>query len=93
MLLAVEATSGFILGVELLSVEGVVEDIWAQTPAKSLELLKRNQMRPARLELRTPWVAMVMGGLCKDLGIEMNLVPRLPALAQARRSLDRFNRR
>ena len=93
LMMAVESASGFILGVELLTVEGALEDLWAQIPGKFLEMVKRNQVRPAGLALRTPWVFMVMEGLCKNLDIEVKPDPELQALTQARRSLDRFNRR
>ena len=92
MMLAVEPTSGFILGVELLAVEGALEDLWAQIPGKFLDMITRNQMRPASLALRSTSVLVVMEGLCKDLGVEIKPDPELRALAQARRSLERFSR-
>ena len=93
MLLAVEPDSGFILGVELLTVEGTLADVWALVPGKFLEMAVRNQMRPARVALRTPGVFMAMEALCKYLGIAIQPDSELRALTQARRSLDRFNRR
>jgi hypothetical protein len=92
LMMAVESDSGFMLGVELLSVEGTLEDMWAQIPCKFLEMVKRNQMRPVRLALRTPRVFTVLEGLCRDLEIEITPDPELRALAQARRHLERFNR-
>jgi len=92
MMMAVEPASGFILGVELLPVETTIEEMWAQVPAKFLEMVRRNQIRPASIALRTPSVFMVMEGLCKDLAIEIKPDPGLRALTQARREMDRFNR-
>ncbi len=92
MMLAVEPESEFILGVELMTVEGDFRDMWGQVPAKFLEMVGRNRMRPAAIALRTPWVFMVMEGLCKDLEIEIKPDPELRALSRARHKLDRFNR-
>ena len=89
MMMAVEPTSGFILGVEMLTVEATIEDMWVQVPAKFLEMVRRNQMRPARVALRTPWVFMVMKGLCKDLGIEIEPDAELRSLRAAQRSMER----
>ncbi len=93
MMLAVEPESDFIVGVEMLTVEGSVEELWAQIPAKFLEMVRRNQMRPACIALRVSWLFMLMQGLCKDLGIEIKPDPELKALTRARRSLERFNSR
>ena len=93
MMMVVEPNSGFILGIELLSVEGPVEDMWVQVPAKFLEMVKRHRARPASLALRTPWVFTVMSGLCQDLGIAIKADPELRALEQARREMDRFAHR
>ena len=93
MMMAVEPTSMFILGVEMLTVEGTIEDMWGQVPARFLEMVKRNQARPANLALRTPWVFMVMEALCRDIGIQIKPDSELRALTQARREFERFCRR
>lgn len=92
LILAVEPRSEFIIGVELLTVDGTIEEMWAQIPTKFLEMVQRNQIRPAAIAVRTPWVSMVMDGLCRELGIEVRRDPKLQALSRARRNLDRFNR-
>lgn len=93
MMLAVEADSGFIMGFELLMVEGAIEDMWAQVPAKFLEIMKRNRLRPAVIAMRTPWLFTVMEGVCRDLQMEIRPDPELAALSEARESLTEFNRR
>jgi hypothetical protein len=93
MMLAVESTSGFVLGFELLMVEGAIEDMWAQVPAKFLEVMNRNRIRPAAVAMRTPRLFTVMEGMCKDLQIEIRPDPELAALSDARQSLMAFNRR
>jgi len=92
ILMVCETERGLILGIELMNVEGAIEDLWARVPAQFVEILARNRIRPDRLRLRTAWIAMVLDALCRELGIEMALVPEIPAVAQARQGLDRFNR-
>jgi hypothetical protein len=89
MMMAADSMSGFILGFELLTVEGAIEDMWAQVPAKFLEMVIKNKMRPGTIAMRTPWMFMVMNGICKELGIEIIPDPELRALTQARRDMER----
>lgn len=93
MMLAVDSASGFIFGIELLTVEGALEDMWAQIPAKFLEMCAKHKMRPAKIAICAPWLPMVMQAMCKELGIEIIFTPHLTALTQARKEMDRFNRR
>ena len=90
MMLAADSESLFVLGVELLTVKEDLEDMWMQVPAKFLQMLVNHGIRPGCLALRTPWVEMVMQGICKDLGIEIKYDPKLRAVSQARRSLEKF---
>jgi hypothetical protein len=93
MLLAAESTSGFVLGVELLSTDDTIEDLWAQVPATFLKLLQRNQIRPAGLATDSCHVFMVMEAVCKELGIKITPDLKLKAVREARRSFEEFNRR
>ncbi len=92
MMLAADSASLFVLGVELLSVNTTIEDMRGQVPAKFLEMVVKHGIRPRCLALRTPWVEMVMQGICKDIGIEIKADPELRAVTQARRSVERFMR-
>jgi hypothetical protein len=65
--------------------------MWAKVPAKFLEMIRKNGMQPRKVAIRTPWVAMVMQGMCKELGIEIIADPELRALTQARRSMEQFS--
>jgi hypothetical protein len=93
MMLAVDSQSGFVLGVELLSVEGSLAEMQVRVPTQLLEMLQRNHLRPSCLAIRTPWVFMVMDEVCKDLGIDIKPDPELLALTEVRSELERFNRR
>lgn len=91
MMLAADSDSYFVLGVELLTVEMAIEDMWMQVPSKFLEMLVKHGIRPSRLAIGTSWVAMVMQGICKDLGIEIKPDPELRAVRSARKGLEEFN--
>ncbi len=93
MLLAAESTSRFVLGVELLTTDDTIEDLWAQVPATFLKLLQRNQVRPTCLAIGTYHVFMVMESLCKELGIAIKPDPKLKAIREARRGFEEFKRR
>jgi hypothetical protein len=90
LMMVVDSASVFVLGFELLTVDGAMEDMWAQVPAKFLEMLKKHGLRPGKIAMRTPWIFMVMEGMCKELGIEVTSDPELRALTQARRDMERF---
>jgi len=90
LMLAADSESGFVLGVEMLTVDKDVEDMWAQVPDKFLRLLVKNGMRPKRVALRASWVPMVMGGICQDLGIEVITDRNLCAVAEARQQLEQM---
>jgi len=93
LMLAVESESGFVLGVEMIDVQGSVEDLWVQAPVKCLGLLKAAGMRPRRLALRTAWLANVLQAPCKELGIERVPDFELAALSSARRELEKMSAR
>lgn len=93
ILLAVEPTSEFILGMEILTVADTIEDLWMQVPAAAMKLLERNAIRPARLALGKAWMVMVMEGLCRELGIEVVPDRDLKTLRRIRRKMEALNRR
>ncbi|MFA7159936.1 MAG: hypothetical protein WC299_11590 [Kiritimatiellia bacterium] len=92
-LLAVDSQSYFVLGVDMLVAEPSLEAIWAKAPRHLLEIIKKNGVRPKKIAVTTPWVYMVLGALCQELGIRLELSPELKALEDARRHLDQCMRR
>jgi hypothetical protein len=92
LMLAVDADSGFVYGMELLTVGNAFEDMCAEVPAKLLDLVRHSQQRPACLAVRTPWLLSVMAGVCREVGIQLQPSLTLPALNEARQALREFSR-
>jgi hypothetical protein len=90
LMLTVDSDSFFILGMELLMVKTSVEEMWTQVPAKFLETIGRNGIRPKTVAIGRPWVMLVMQAVCKELGIALEFDQELRAVAEARQGLERF---
>ena len=90
-LLVVDSQSYFVLGVELLPVKTILENMWAEVPGHLLTIIKKNALRPKTITTQTPWVFMVLHALCKELGLQIKLSPHLKALEDARRSLEGYS--
>lgn len=88
LMLAVEPDSSFVLGAQLLMVDGEMESMWAQVPAKLLEMIASHKMRPGRIVVRTPWVAAVLGRMCQELGIVIEKDTELPAVEEVRKEIE-----
>ncbi len=93
-LLVVDSRSLYILGCKLLTVDTTVEAMWAAVPKHLLHILRKNDMRPASLTVRTPRVYAVLDALCGELGIKLEVRPFLPALSTVRQDMERlYNKR
>jgi len=92
-LMAVDAESGFVLGVELVTVETTLEALWTEIPAKFLSMVQKAGIRPRTIAVRNPSLFMVMDHMCRELEIEIKPDSVLPALTHVRHDLDGFFRR
>jgi len=90
-LLVVDSRSYFILGMELLTVKTILENMWAEVPEKVLSIINKNGMRPKTIKTKKPWVYLVNDAPCKELGIRLELSPHLEALEDAQRHLEEFS--
>ena len=78
--LLVESANGIVIGAEAKS--GVMPPGEA-TGAVLVSLLLRSPGLPSTIVLRTPRWRPVVEGVCRELGIEIRLAKRLPALEEA----------
>ena len=92
LMLAADTESGFVLGAEMIDVDGRIEHLWNQVPAKVIGLLQTARLRPKRLALRADWLANLLDGPCRELNIELIPNRELPAIAAAREGLGNFSR-
>ncbi|NLB66088.1 MAG: hypothetical protein GX803_06440 [Lentisphaerae bacterium] len=75
----VEPEAEFVLGVETLMATEGVEVMYAQIPEVFLDILERNQLRPARVYSDDPRLLGVLETPCEILGIEQILTDELIA--------------
>ncbi|MCZ7593410.1 MAG: hypothetical protein M5U15_15290 [Kiritimatiellae bacterium] len=93
LLLAVEAESGFILCTKLYEVGATVEDSWERVPGFLFTELARHSVRPAQINVKTPWLEMLLHPPCDALSIEIKRVAQLPSLREARKLLRQMMRK
>lgn len=91
-LLLVDSASLFVLGVEILTVQSSLEDMWLEAPFKLLNMLAQHKLRPASLTVGRPWLGRVFERLCADLGLALRTGP-LTALPQVRQDMEQMLRR
>ena len=84
LLLCVDKASGFVLGVEVLSVEGrSFEELIGFVPGGVLRFCDRHQVRPACIRVPDASSAALLAGTAKALGVKLHRPDHLPALEEA----------
>ncbi len=86
--MAADSASHFAIGVELTTVETTISAMWAQIPARLLEILRKNAVRPAVFRVRNRWMEQLLGPVCDDLGIKVELTRWLPALQELQQAME-----
>jgi hypothetical protein len=89
-LMMVEASSGFILGTELLAPKPSLDAVWTQAPARFLDTVVRLGSLPSQITVRSERIRDLLAPTAAGLGIQIKVSRRLPALDQARASLERW---
>ena len=84
MLLAVESTSGMVLGSELLTLDPDLETMYGMVPTTVVRLLARTGIVPRTVRVRSELLLQLMGLLEEELGWRVVLSHQLPALDQAK---------
>src|SRR6266508_3391649 len=88
----VEASSGVILGNDMLQPLPSLDAMRAEFPTKVAEHLLRLGVRPLRVAVRTETIARSLAPLADELGIRIKLSPMLPALDEAMEFMGRMFR-
>ncbi len=83
-LLAADSASGLILGFELLAATGGVDLMYAEIPEKLSDMLRTHKSGPVDFLLRSERLADVLSSFVTDLGCNLFLNERLPAVEQAK---------
>lgn len=83
MLMLAEASSGVILGHDMLQPLPSLDAMRAELPIKVADHLLRLGLKPVRITVRTITTAQSLAPLAEELGIRIKTSPRLPALDAA----------
>ena len=89
-LLTVEAHSGMILGTDLLAPKPSLDAVWAEAPAKFVNMLQRLGGRPSEVAVSRERVYRMLEPVTSELGIRLTRKRWLPALEQARAALEQW---
>jgi Domain of unknown function (DUF6930) len=92
LLMLVDASSGVILGNDMLQPLPSLDAMRAEFPTKVAEHLLRLGVRPLRVAVRTETTARSLAPLADELGIRIKLSPKLPALDEAMEFMGRMFR-
>lgn len=91
-LMTVDSRSGFVFANDLLPPEPSLEAMLGTVPQKFVEHLLLIGQVPQEVHLRSLTLHQVVAPTAAKLGIELRLFTQLPALDEARESLERFMR-
>lgn len=86
-LLAVDSTSDFIVGVELMEAVDGVGLLYASVAEILASDWMQNQMVPQEIRARSPRLLNVLEPLASELGITLSSAKKLPAVNRAKRSM------
>ena len=92
LLMLVDASSGVILGNDMLQPLPSLDAMRAEFPTKVAEHLLRLGVRPLRVAVRTETTARSLAPLADELGIRIKLSSMLPALDEAMEFMGRMFR-
>ena len=88
--MTVEARSGFILGTDLLAPKPSLDAVWAKTPEAFLNMLRRLGSLPTEVAVRSERVYELLKPVATGLGIRLTRKRSLPALEQAKATLEQW---
>lgn len=91
-LLSVEAKSGYILGVQVVSPHPSLQAMWGEVPAHVATMILQHSTVPERITVRSDLLAVVLKPLADQLGIKLVRSETLGRLDQAKESLFQWLR-
>src|SRR5215510_1456549 len=92
LLMLVDASSGLILGNDMLQPLPSLEAMRAEFPTRVAEFLLKLGVKPLKIAVRTERTAQSLAPLADELGIRIKVSPRLPALDSAMELFGRMYR-
>jgi len=92
LLMLVDASSGVILGNDMLQPLPSLDAMRAEFPTKVAECLLNLGVKPLKIAVRTERTAQSLAPLAEELGIRIKLSPKLPALDEVMGFMGRMYR-
>jgi hypothetical protein len=92
LLMLVDASSGLILGNDMLQPLPSLDAMRAEFPTKVAEYLLKLGVKPLKIAVRTERTAQLLAPLAEELGIRIKMSPRLPGLDSAMEFIGRMYR-
>jgi hypothetical protein len=89
-LMAVESRSGLILGTDILAPKPSLDVVWAKAPEAFLSVLRRLGSLPTEVAVRSERVYELLKPVAAGLDIRLTRKRSLPALEQARATLEQW---
>jgi hypothetical protein len=92
LLMLVDASSGLILGNDMLQPLPSLDAMRAEFPTKVAEYLLKLGVKPLKIAVRTERTAQALAPLAEELGIRIKMSPKLPGLDSAMEFMGRMYR-
>src|SRR5262245_33185773 len=92
LLMLVDASSGLILGNDMLPPLPSLDAMRAEVPTKVAQYLLKLGVKPLKIAVRTERTAQSLAPLAEELGIRIKLSPKLPALDEVMGFMGRMYR-
>ena len=90
IVLVVESDEGIIVGHELLTPLPTLDAVYGRAAGALLDVLRKNEIRPAEILVRSDRVAALFREVCAELGIALTVQPWLPQVKDAFTSMLQF---
>jgi len=89
-LLIVDSQTGMILGGDILTANPSFDEMWAKVPVRFLQTMIRYGSLPAEIGVRSERVRYFLAPMAEQLGLQIKMSRRLPALDSAQSAFDRM---
>jgi hypothetical protein len=91
LLMIVEAQSGLVLSVDTIEPQPSLDEMRASLPLRLASAMSQMGVIPQVISVRTETIAQLLAPLAEELGIQIKLSPRMPALDAALGFLERMS--
>ena len=80
LFLMADADTQLVWNADMLTMDSTVYDFWEDIPRRLLAVLRKRQIHPSHLIVKSYWMENLLVPICDELDIELVLTHELPAL-------------